>query len=307
MINMRKLFSVILFTVLFFLFISCGNKMSDDDYVNYVVSNYKVNVDKIKKAAPYTTDSVDFEITENIDPERAAEIRKYFKENAELDLDALAASEKTTWEKSMELALFVANNIPHDNQKTPLEKRNAITLWEYSRRVPTGFNCRWHSILLSELLLSIDIKNRFITCIPEDSTDSDCHVVNIVWLPESEKWAMIDSDMTEYVTDSEGTPLSLEEMRNCVLEDKAFKVNVFKGFENSWVNTDWGLEYMQAYWVKNLYWFAAYTLYSFDLEYNEELRSTYLCLVPPGYDCSLTYENDKVTTNAQAFWCAVLY
>ena len=298
---MKKLI-YILFTVLFFLFISCGKSMSDDDYVSYVVSNYKINADKIKNAAPYTTDPADFELTESIDPERATEIRKYFKENAGLDLDALAASEKTTWEKSMELAVFVANHIPHDNPKNPPDKRNAITLWEYSKQVPTGFNCRFHSILLSELLLSIGIKNRFITCIPEDSTDTDCHVVNIVWLPESEKWAMIDSDMTEYVTDSEGTPLSLEEMRNAILEDKKFTVNVFKGFENSWVNTDWGLEYMQAYWVKNLYWFAAYTLYSFNLEYDDEFRSTYICLAPPGYDCSKTYEDVKVTTNDKAFW-----
>ena len=304
---MRKPVYIILFTALLFSFISCGKSMSDDEYVDYVVSNYKVNADKIKNAAPYTSGPADFEITENIDPNRAAEIRTYFKENADLDLDALKASEKTTWEKAMELAIFVAKNIPHDNPKNPPEKRNAISLWEYAKKVPNGFNCRFHSILLSELLLSIDIKNRFITCIPEDSTDSDCHVVNIIWLPELNKWAMLDSDMTEYVTDSQGNLLSLEEMRNCILEDKAFKVNVFKGFEDSWVNTDWGLEYMQAYWVKNLYWFAAYTLYSFDLEYDEELRSTYLCLAPPGYDCSLTYENEKVTTNAQAFWCAVLW
>ncbi len=299
---MRKPVYIILLVAFLFSFISCGKSMSDDDYVNYVVGNYKVNADKIKNAPSYTSDPVDFELTENIDQDRAKEIRDYFKENAGLDLDALKASEKTTWEKSMELAVFVAKHIPHDNPKNPPDKRNAITLWEYSKKVPTGFNCRFHSILLSELLLSIDIKNRFITCIPEDSTDSDCHVVNIIWLPELNKWAMLDSDMTEYVTDSQGTPLSLEEMRNAILEDKDFTVNVFKGFEDSWINTDWGLEYMQTYWVKNLYWFAAYTLYSFNLEYDDDLRSTYICLIPPGYDYTLTYENEKATTNAQAFW-----
>mgnify|MGYP002523988857 CR=1 FL=1 len=33
---------------------------------------------------------------------------------------------------------------------------------------------------LMELLLSIDIKNRFVTCLPEDEQDQDCHVVNLV-------------------------------------------------------------------------------------------------------------------------------
>ena len=279
-----------------FLFASCISS-------SYIEKNYTKNLKYLKSCEPYTTDGPEIQKEYLVEQARAAEIREYFKENAALDLDELAASSKSTWEKSVELAVFVAKNIPHDNQKTPLEQRNAISLWEYSKKVPTGFNCRWHSILLSELLLSIDIKNRFITCIPEDSSDTECHVVNIVWLPELEKWAMIDSDMTEYITDSEGTPLSLEEMRNSIIEDKEFTVNVFKGFENSWINTDWGLEYMKAYWAKNLYWFAAYTLYSFNLEYDDDLRNNYyICLAPPGYDCSKTYENIKVTTNAQAFW-----
>ena len=141
------------------------------------------------------------------DTVRAREIREYFR------LDTLVNPAATTWDNARALAQFVARNIPHANQKVQPETRNAIGLWEYTRTVEPAFNCRLHSILLHELLLSQGIVNRFVTCLPADSLDRDCHVVNLVWLPECEKWAMIDSDMQSYVASPEGEALSLEEMR----------------------------------------------------------------------------------------------
>ncbi len=277
------------------MFASCAS-------TGYIERNYSANVQKLVSCAPYTDEPVEFTSEYLVDEERAAEIREYFKVNAGLDLDALAASEKTTWEKAVELAVFVAKNIPHDNQKKQIQERNAVTLWEYSRRVPTGFNCRWHSTLLSELMLSIGIKNRFITCLPEDKYDGDCHVVNIVWLPENEQWAMIDSDMVEYVTGECGKLLSLAEMREYVIAGKPFTVNVLPGFEKSWVAAESGLKYMQAYWAKNLYWFKLHSTYGFDLEGTRTLPDTYVCLVPPDYDSSHSSNGCVVTTNAAAFW-----
>ena len=89
----------------------------------------------------------------------------------------------------------MASNIPHDNQEIEPEHRNAIDLWEYTKNVAPAFNCRLHSILTFELMLAAGLEARYVTCLPEDEDDNDCHVVNEVWLPELGKWAMIDSDM----------------------------------------------------------------------------------------------------------------
>lgn len=280
---------------------------------NYIERDYDKNLQKLMECKAYDeigtaevgdcTVPATFEIREIIDPEQAKKIREYFKENADLDLDALAASPKSTWEKAVELAVFVAKNIPHDNQKEPLDDRSAIPLWEYSRRVPTGFNCRWHSILLSELMLSIGIKNRFITCLPQDKKDGDCHVVNLVWLPELNKYAMIDSDMLEYVVDENGVPMSLAQMREAVIAGEKLNIQVLPGFENSWVARESGLKYMQAYWTKNLYWFSAHTSLAFNLEgSNRPQGDSYAALIPPGYDCSHSYRSGLETSNARAFW-----
>ncbi|MCR4900187.1 MAG: transglutaminase-like domain-containing protein [Treponema sp.] len=294
--NTNKIKGAVLFLILFLtgILVSCVN-------TNYIEKNHESNIKKLKACQPYTNQPVSFEFKNLINQEEAAQIREFFKSNTELDLEALAASSKTTWEKSLELACFVAKNIPHDNQKEPIDERSAIPLWEYSRRVKTGFNCRWHSILLSELMLAAGIKNCFVTCLPEDKNDSDCHVVNLVWLPELNKWAMIDSDMMEYVTDSNGTPLSLEEMRECIIKAQTININVLPGFENSWVAKKDGIKYMHSYWAKNLYWFCAHTTYGFGLEGKMTLPDSYIALVPPGYDCSGNAINE-VTTNAAAFW-----
>ena len=55
------------------------------------------------------------------------------------------------------------------------------------------------------------------------TTDIDNHVVNIVWLLEEDKWVMIDTDMGFYVTNRQGLPLSLDEMRWNKINDVPMK------------------------------------------------------------------------------------
>ena len=233
---------------------------------------------------------------------RTKKIKAYFKDHAGLSLDAIEKSHESTWEKALTLAAFVAKNIPHDNQKAGLKKRNAVSLWEYARQYPTGFNCRWHAILLSELLLAAGIKNCFVTCLPEDKNDNDCHVVNLAWLPERNKWAMLDSDMTEYAADEKGVPLSLREMREAVRDGRAFSIRPLPGFEDAWIGTESGREYMRCYWAKNLYWFARHTSVRYDLESGFCFADRYICLVPAGYQYDRQKFGGLETTDESAFW-----
>ena len=267
--------------------------------VSYIEANHEANLELLKTSAPYCADDAEFQFVNGIDEVRAEEIRAYFKANTELDLYEIAASGTSTWDKAFDIALFAAA-IPHDNQKVQPEERNAIYLWEYSRKYPTGFNCRLHSIFLSELLNAAGIQNRFITCMSADPDDGDCHVVNIVWLPELSKWAMIDSDMTEYWTDENGTPLSLEEMRTCLINDAPHTINMFPGkVDNGFT------DYLEAYWTKNLYYFACHTRHGFSLEGNgrTDEPDAYVALVPPDYQGPRDYA-DAYTTDAGKFWAA---
>lgn len=230
---------------------------------------YEQRVKTLRSGGPYA-DNPDSNVRFIYRPDSAQSrrIREYFR------LDTLLRPGASTWENTLTLASFVASRIPHANQKIQPPKRNAIALWEYHLRVEPAFNCRLHSIMLHELLLASGITNRFVTCLPADSRDPDCHVVNIVWLPENKKWAMIDSDGSAYVTGADGLPLSLEEMRRYTIEGKRMDVRPVEG----------GKMYDDylSYWAKNLYWFVCWEETGYDKETTPEGRQVYL--LPDGFD-----------------------
>lgn len=250
-------------------------------------------VELLRSAGAYAAEpQADYRFTYRQDTAHARRIRAYFR------LDTLLRPDASTWENTLGVARFVARNIPHNNQQIQPEKRNAIALWEYSREVEPAFNCRLHAIMLHEMLLASDITNRFVTCLPVDSLDQDCHVVNVVWLPERQKWAMIDSDMQAWVSAPDGTPLSLEEMRLRYMADEPMEVQPL-------LDTDRGKDYTYyvSYWAKNLYWFICWEDTGYDKEVDFEGRI--VVLRPPGFDGFKLDGSDVVrTTDPARFWAA---
>ena len=254
---------------------------------------YEEMVKLLRDAGRYKVDTADVEINHVPDTKRSEEIMDYFC------LDTLYDACASTWEKTLAIGKFVATNIPHDNQKEYPKYVNAIGLWEYTKTVAPAFNCRLHSILTYELLNAAGIKARYITCLPYDRNDNDCHVVNEVWLPEIGKWVMIDTDMKSYVADRKGNLLSLAEIREHFINDK--KVVVYHEFDNPSSR----ISYYHAYMAKNTYWFCCWG----DLGFYQEdyttfpeskLRSRYYALVPEGFE---TFSGKEITTNdPEQFW-----
>ena len=249
----------------------------------------------LKISGPYAADTNVFSMQIVQDSARAKEIRDYFQ------LDTLFPENADTWEKAVAIGKFVASKIPHDNQKKWPERVNAIGLWEYTKDVAPAFNCRLHSIMTFELMLAAKIKARYITCMPQDKDDPDCHVVNEVWLPELNKWAMVDSDMGgHYVTDKNGTPLSLKEMREHYISGE--KMLIYPAFGRAQKDKDY-----YAYMAKNTYWFSCWgslSYYQEDYKVQGVDRNNYVNLIPSGYTPYSIDEGYIVTTNAELFWDA---
>lgn len=255
---------------------------------------YEEKVALLRLGNTYHADSVRFHIHSVRDEQRAKETRDYF------NLDSIIGGASTTWEKTLALASFVASNIPHANQTQWPERLNAISLWEYTREVEPGFNCRLHSIMLYELLVSAGIEATYITCIPEDQNDVDCHVVNQVWLPELGKWAMVDSDFWNYASDEDGTPLSLCEIRDRYIAGE--KIYYHQDFGEGSCQVD----YYYAYMAKNTYWFTCWE----SLHYDQEPYSLnpdpgrFIILVPDGYKTPPSGWDEVVTHDDGQFWAA---
>lgn len=246
-------------------------------------------VELLRTAAPYKAASeADFHFTYEQDTLRAREIRNYFR------LDTLVNPAAATWDNTLALARFVSCNIPHANQKVQPEKRNAIALWEYSRTIEPAFNCRLHAIMLHELLHASGIVSRFVTCLPADSLDNDCHVVNIVWLPERQKWAMIDSDMQAWIEGPDAGPLSLQEMRERTVAETPMEVHPLT--ENEVYDG------LLSYWAKNLYWFECWEETGYGKEPDGKGRS--VVLLPPGFEGFGLDESTVRTSDDACFWDA---
>lgn len=249
---------------------------------------YRERLEVLRASGAYVRDNeADYVFAYQQDDVRAGEIREFFR------LDTLYSPSAATWDNTLNIARFVAANIPHANQTVQPETRNAIELWKHTQEIEPAFNCRLHSIMLHELLLACGIVNRFVTCLPADPDDCDCHVVNIVWLPEAEKWAMIDSDMRVWVSDSENTPLSLAEMRERFVAGDTIEVH--RLFGENFSDGDYC-----SYWAKNLYWFDCWEQTGYDKEVGYEGRR--IVLLPTGFDGFRLGGNVVATSDDARFW-----
>ena len=304
-----KRFLKIFFKLIVYLFAALGaltvffliavNKLGYSIELNIANEQYGEYVDLLRNSGPYKVDVANLDMKITIDTLRAAQIKEYFQ------LDTLYSADADTWSRALAIGEFVATNIPHANQKEYPKHVDAIGLWEYTKSVEPAFNCRLHSIMTFELLSSIGIKARYITCLPKDEKDMDCHVVNEVWLPEMNKWVMLDTDMGgHYVTDDAGRLLSLREMREHYIAGK--EMVFYPGYRNGSSTKTYYYKYM----AKNTYWFALWNnlgFYQEDYENHPDLasRDKYYGLVPSGFN-PFTKKHNKCTSIAtndvDQFW-----
>lgn len=260
-----------------------------DQAVAYLMKQLEVErLEVLRATPPYDNNRTDIRYRINCNAMKADSIYRYFR------LDTLLNPEASTWQNTVTLADFVYRHIPHANScQVPQSQRNAIGLWQYHQSTGNNLHCYYHSVLLQEILLAAHITNRYIRCSPQDSTDTDCHVVNHVWLPELQKWAMIDSDQGAYLTNEEGIPLSLEEMRRYAIEDKPMHPHFFR--------PDYYRDDYLSYWTKNLYWFGCYETTEFDQQTRRQER--YVVLLPKGFSgFNLDNKQTVVTHNSDEFW-----
>jgi len=171
-------------------------------------------------------------------------LRKGFK------LDSIAG-EGNEISKILNLLHWVHNLIPHDgNIDNPVVK-NALSMIAECKRDHKGLNCRGLATVLNECYLSMGIPSRYITCMPRDSVFSDCHVINMVYSKELKKWLWIDPTNDAYVMNEKGVLLSVEEVRDRLVNDKPLILSPEANWNHKVSKTK--EEYLYSYMSKNLY------------------------------------------------------
>ncbi len=215
------------------------------------------------------------------------------------NLDSLTSScDGSSWTRSLAIAQFVSSNIPHDNQEVWPSDYSAIGLWRFAQSHPSGFNCRLHACLLHDLLLSAGMVDRITTCLPGDTADTRCHVVNHVWLPEFGKWAMIDSDARCWVSSvGDSVPLDVIGIREAFADGGALSPHPLMP------ESSFSADRYLAFLAQNFFWFSSREDCGLAADSSSNRA---VCLVPPGYvGCAAKYYPVRVvTSSAAAFFAA---
>ena len=217
--------------------------------------------------------------------------------------------------KILNLLHWIHNLVPHDGNHANPAVMNAMNMIAVCKKENRGLNCRGLATVLNECYLSMGIKSRFVTCLPKDSLgiDNDCHVINMVYSKDLKKWLWIDPTFDAYVMNEKGELLSIEEVRERIINNKPLIINPDANWNHkASVEKEY---YLYSYMAKNLYKLQC----NLNSEYDAETRGlgkteTNIALLPLEYfkqSPTKSEQEDKKnktnfinykTNNPKVFW-----
>lgn len=167
-----------------------------------------------------------------------------------LKLDSVAGGGSDV-SRILNLLHWVHDLIPHDgNHENPTVK-NAMSMIAECKKSNRGLNCRGLATVLNECYLALGIPSRFVTCMPKDSVFDDCHVINMVYSRDLQKWLWIDPTNDAYVMNEHGELLGIEEVRARIVNGQALILNPDANWNHR--ATTEKEYYLGYYMAKNLY------------------------------------------------------
>jgi hypothetical protein len=209
---------------------------------------------------------------QSMDNQNLVKIRKDF------NLDSVAGKGNEIY-RILSLMHWVHNVVKHDGSSNNPALRNAIDLIAVCKKENRGVNCRMMATILNECYLSMGIKSRFITCWPKDTTDIDCHVINMVYSNSLNKWIWIDPTFDAYVMNEKGELLGIQEVRERLINGKPIILNPEANWNRQ--NSQTKENYIEFYMTKNLYRLRTPVVSEYDTETSRTGKEiTFVDLIP---------------------------
>ncbi|MBL7880173.1 transglutaminase-like domain-containing protein [uncultured Chryseobacterium sp.] len=230
----------------------------------------------------------------------------------DLKLDSIAGN-GSELSKIFNLMHWVHNLVRHDGSSNNPTLKNAIDLIRVCKTENRGVNCRMLATILNECYLSLGIKSRYITCMPKETQFDDCHVINMVYSSELNKWIWIDPTFDAYVMDDKGNLLGIQEVRERLVKGLPLVLNADANWNRNVLQTK--EEYLENYMAKNLYRLETPVISQYDSETWKKGKSIeYVELLPldglvqepqkkmvKNNQTGVTFTNYK-TNNPDLFW-----
>lgn len=174
---------------------------------------------------------------------------------------------------------WIHDLVPHDGNNGNPEVKNAMSMIQQCKKEERGLNCRGLATVLNECYLAIGIHSRFVTCMPKDSIFDDCHVINMVFSKQLNKWIWMDPTHDAYVMDEMGNLLGLEEVRSRLISGLPLVLNSNANWNNQFPTLK--EYYLDEYMAKNLYRFECPLSSEYDTETRKKGKEVkYMELIP---------------------------
>lgn len=241
---------------------------------------------------------------QNADAAALVEFKNKFK------LDSVAGNGDEL-SKIKSLLLWVHNVVKYDGSSDNPLNKNGADLIEICKKENRGVNCRMMATILKDVYLAEGFQARAVTCMPKDSADVDCHVIDVVWSKTLNKWVWMDAAMYAYITDKHGNLQSIQEVRDKLYHDQGDQLVLNDDANMNNENKNSQSWYLGYYMPKNLYWLQCTASNEWDLETVKtgKPKVTYISLYPEGFKSTKNQnaiadvaKSKYATNNADAFW-----
>ncbi|MCZ4223994.1 transglutaminase domain-containing protein [Pedobacter rhodius] len=200
---------------------------------------------------------------------------------------------------------WVHNTLRHNGtEESGIKKLNADEILTSAKKRGIGVSCGELATVLNDCYLALGWSSKKIYCFPQDSlkNDPDSHVINAVYLPNEEKWIMVDPTNDAYVMDETGALLSIEEVRERIVNGKPLILNPDANWNRRISMTK--ENYLFSYMAKNLYRLYTPVRSTYDYESKAVKNRQYITLAPVGYKDSGSSFPNTIVNNPSLFWSA---
>lgn len=230
------------------------------------------------------------------DNENLVRLRREFK------LDSIAGTGNEI-SQILNLLNWMHNLIPHDGYNENPKIKNAMDMIAVCKRDNRGLNCRGLATALNECYLAMGFKSRYITCMPknENGKDRDCHVINVVYSNDLDKWIWVDPTHASYVMNEKGELLGPEEVRDRLIHNKPLILNPEANWNRKESTVkDWHLD---IYMAKNLYMLQCPIGSQYDTETHASGKTVeYVTLMPLDYKEQKPYKHTSTWTDSKTVY-----
>jgi hypothetical protein len=171
--------------------------------------------------------------------------------------------------KIKNLLHWIHEVVRHDGSSYNPKIKNTHAIIELCKKENRGVNCRMMAQMLTEVYLAMGFKARFVTCLPRYLI-GDCHVITTVYSRTLNKWIWVDPTYDAYITDENGTMLSISEVRSRLRNDQELYLNDYANWNHQSKQTK--EYYLYYYMAKNLYYLECMEESRYNAETEEKGR-----------------------------------